>query len=54
MNFYIVINLELSAICHKIFSMHVPIYYCGMIVKRNSSVQNNYIILHVNKPAINN
>ena len=34
MNFIFFINLELSAICHKIFNMHVPIYYCGMIVKK--------------------
>ena len=24
------VNLELSAICLKIFDMHVPIYHCGM------------------------
>ena len=34
MNF-ININLELSAtICHKIFNMHVLIYHCGVIVKK--------------------
>ena len=31
-------NLEISAICHKIFNMHVPIFHCGVMVKSTSAM----------------